>query len=212
MAKKVKVGDITITLPSLPEKPTKTGFFKMIMDGIKKNKDELAKYKSDKADYDKKISDVAEKLKDNPDLVSKIGGGTKKSSGIGTKVGLGVGAGGTLAGGKFVSDVKDEMQNLNKGGIVAPKMGGKPSFKTKKSSKSIAKKYFKGTFQLVELTKAVKHILRKIDSEIESRKNAFADGKIIKDNFEKSVGQVRGLVLAKEIVRETAKNIEELDD
>jgi len=38
------------------------------------------------------------------------------------------------------------MQNLNKGGIVAPKMGGKPSFKTKKSSKSIAKKYFKGTF------------------------------------------------------------------
>ena len=88
----------------------------------------------------------SENLKDNPDLVSKIGGGTKKSSGIGTKVGLGVGAGGTLAGGKFVSDVKDEMQNLNKGGIVAPKMGGKPSFKTKKSSKSIAKKYFKGTF------------------------------------------------------------------
>ena len=105
-----------------------------------------------------------------------------------------------------------DSQKMNKGGIVAPKMGGKPSFKTKKSSKSIAKKYFKGTFQLVELTKAVKHILRKIDSEIESRKNAFADGKIIKDNFEKSVGQVRGLVLAKEIVRETAKNIEELDD
>ena len=106
----------------------------------------------------------------------------------------------------------DSMAKMNKGGIVAPKMGGKPSFKTKKNSKSIAKKYFKGTFQLVELTKAVKHILRKIDSEIESRKNAFADGKIIKDNFEKSVGQVRGLVLAKEIVRETAKNIEELDD
>tara|TARA_Y100001951_G_C11274565_1_gene260980 strand:- start:1200 stop:1394 length:195 start_codon:yes stop_codon:yes gene_type:complete len=64
----------------------------------------------------------------------------------------------------------------------------------------------------VELTKAIKHILRKIDSEIENSKNAFVDGKIIKDNFEKSVGQVRGLVLAKEIVRETAKNIEELDD
>mgnify|MGYP003118449650 FL=1 len=64
----------------------------------------------------------------------------------------------------------------------------------------------------MELTKAVKHILNKIDSEIESRKNAFADGKIIKENFEKSVGQLRGLVLAKEIVRETAKNIEELDD
>jgi hypothetical protein len=150
MAKKVKVGDITITLPSLPEKPTKTGFFKMIMDGIKKNKDELAKYKSDKADYDKKISDVAEKLKDNPDLVSKIGGGTGKSSGIGTKVGLGAGAVGALGGAKFIKDVSEEMgkkpQYLKKGGIVAPKMGGKPSHKAKKSSKSIAKKYFKGTF------------------------------------------------------------------
>ena len=95
--------------------------------------------------------------------------------------------------------------------VIAPKSGSS-HYTSKKNSKSIAKKYFKGTFQLVELTKAVKHILRKIDSEIESRKNAFADGKIIKDNFEKSVGQVRGLVLAKEIVRETAKNIEELDD
>ena len=64
----------------------------------------------------------------------------------------------------------------------------------------------------MELTKALKHIINKIDSEIENRKNAFAEGVIVKDNFEKSVGQVRGLVLAKEIVRETAKNIEELDD
>jgi len=152
MAKKVKVGDITITLPSLPEKPTKTGFFKMIMDGIKKNKDELAKYKSDKADYDKKISDVAEKLKDSPDLVSKIGGGTKKGSGIGTKVGVGAGAAAGAGAVKLGTDVGKEMEearnrvNMNKGGIVAPKMGGKPSHKAKKNSKSIAKKYFKGTF------------------------------------------------------------------
>ena len=39
-----------------------------------------------------------------------------------------------------------DSQKMNKGGIVAPRMGGKPSFKTKKNSKSIAKKYFKGTF------------------------------------------------------------------
>jgi hypothetical protein len=32
------------------------------------------------------------------------------------------------------------------GMVIAPKMGGKPSYKAKKSSKSIAKKYFKGTF------------------------------------------------------------------
>ena len=145
----------------------------------------------------------------------------KKGVGKGVKVGAltagGVEAGGGLLLGKSpiidpVLDIAKNKLKMNKGGIVAPKMGGKPSFKTKKSSKSIAKKYFKGTFQLVELTKAIKHILRKIDSEIENSKNAFVDGKIIKDNFEKSVGQVRGLVLAKEIVRETAKNIEELDD
>ncbi len=132
--------------------------------------------------------------------------------GAGAAGGVGVTAPSLIKIGQEKQKALDSMAKMNKGGIVAPKMGGKPSFKTKKSSKSIAKKYFKGTFQLVELTKALKHIINKIDSEIENRKNAFADGKIIKDNFEKSVGQVRGLVLAKEIVRETAKNIEELDD
>ena len=153
-----------------------------------------------------------------PKELKKLVGSSTSVKKLLAALGIG-GAGGAAAGIKFGTDIGmekqkalDSMAKMNKGGIVAPKMGGKPSFKTKKSSKSIAKKYFKGTFQLVELTKAVKHILRKIDSEIESRKNAFADGKIIKDNFEKSVGQVRGLVLAKEIVRETAKNIEELDD
>ena len=211
MSKNINVGGANITIPAFPKKPTKMGIVNYIKNFFKENKKLKDKYKADVDKYNKQINEAAEKIKESPDLVSKVGG-TKKGSGIGTKVGVGVGAGGTLAGTKFVSDVEDEMQNLNKGGIVAPKMGGKPSFKTKKSSKSIAKKYFKGTFQLVELTKAVKHILNKIDSEIESRKNAFADGKIIKENFEKSVGQVRGLVLAKEIVRETAKNIEELDD
>ena len=141
---------------------------------------------------------------------SSIGKKILKTLGI-----TGVGGAGFMGGipvGQEKQKALDSMVKMNKGGIVAPKMGGKPTHKSKKSSKSIAKKYFKGTFQLVELTKAVKHILNKIDSEIESRKNAFADGKIIKENFEKSVGQLRGLVLAKEIVRETAKNIEELDD
>lgn len=157
------------------------------------------------------------KTSDIKKLLNKLGikvGPTK----TGTATKIGIGAGLTEGARKFGTDVGRQMEEatnkvkMNKGGIVAPKMGGKPTHKSKKSSKSIAKKYFKGTFQLVELTKAVKHILNKIDSEIESRKNAFADGKIIKENFEKSVGQVRGLVLAKEIVRETAKNIEELDD
>ena len=158
MAKKVKVDDLTVTLPSLPEKPTKLGFFKMILDGIKKNKDNLKKYKEDKAEYDKKISDVAEKLKNNPDVMSKITGeGTKTGSKIGkTAKILGGGAVATEgigAAGFGKSPILDpalefakNKLKLNKGGIVAPKMGGKPSHKAKKSSKSIAKKYFKGTF------------------------------------------------------------------
>lgn len=167
---------------------------------------------------DKGVKTITDLEKFSKKELQQLLGGSSMGRKILTALGIG-GAGGTAAGIKFGTDIGmekqkalDSMAKMNKGGIVAPKMGGKPSFKTKKSSKSIAKKYFKGTFQLVELTKALKHIINKIDSEIENRKNAFADGKIIKDNFEKSVGQVRGLVLAKEIVRETAKNIEELDD
>ena len=215
MGKTVNVKGTSFEIPAFPTKPTKSNLVKYIMGYFKKNKELKKKYADDVAEYNKKINEVADKIKESPDLVSKVGG-TGKGSGIGTKVKVGAGVAGGVGGAKVVSDVSEEMgkkpQFLNKGGIVAPQMGGKPTHKSKKSSKSIAKKYFKGTFQLVELTKAVKHILNKIDSEIESRKNAFADGKIIKENFEKSVGQVRGLVLAKEIVRETAKNIEELDD
>jgi hypothetical protein len=65
---------------------------------------------------------------------------------------LGIG-GGTAGGFKLGMDVGQEKQKaldsmvkMKRGGIVAPKMGGKPSHKAKKSSKSIAKKYFKGTF------------------------------------------------------------------
>ncbi len=165
---------------------------------------------------DKGISSISDFDKMSKKELLKVLGKSTMGKKILTMLGIG---GGTAGGFKFGMDVGqekqkalDSMAKMNKGGIVAPKMGGKPSHKAKKSSKSIAKKYFKGTFQIVELTKALKHIINKIDSEIENRKNAFADGVIVKDNFEKSVGQVRGLVLAKEIVRETAKNIEELDD
>jgi len=160
MAKTIKVGDdLTITIPTLPEKPTKAGLFKMIMDGIKKNKKNLEKYKKSKSDYDKKISDISDKLKDNPDLMGKITGGVK--TGSGSKIGTGakiLGGGavateGIGAAGFGKSPILDpalefakNKLKLNKGGIVAPKMGGKPTHKSKKSSKSIAKKYFKGTF------------------------------------------------------------------
>jgi|TARA_R110000803_G_C11962099_1_gene318843 hypothetical protein len=58
-------------------------------------------------------------------------------------------------------------------------------------------------------TKLIKHILNKIDNEIEGRKNAFADGKIILEKHEVTVGQIKGLLVAKEVVRDIARNIEE---
>ena len=79
----------------------------------------------------------------------------KKGVGKGVKIG-GLGAGGVELGGGLLFgkspiidpmlDIAKNKLKMNKGGIVAPKMGGKPSHKAKKSSKSIAKKYFKGTF------------------------------------------------------------------
>lgn len=89
------------------------------------------------------------KTSDIKKLLNKLGikvGPTK----TGTATKIGIGAGLTEGARKFKKDVSEEMgkkpQFLNKGGIVAPKMGGKPTHKSKKSSKSIAKKYFKGTF------------------------------------------------------------------
>ena len=66
--------------------------------------------------------------------------------GAGAAGGVGVTAPSLIKIGQEKQKALDSMAKMNKGGIVAPKMGGKPSFKTKKSSKSIAKKYFKGTF------------------------------------------------------------------
>ena len=150
MSKNINVGGASITIPAFPKKPTKMGIVNYIKNFFKENKKLKDKYKKDVDNYNKQIEEAAEKIKESPDLVSKVGGGTGKGSGIGTKVGVGAGVAGGVGGAKIVSDVSEEMgkkpQFLKKGGIVAPKMGGKPTHKSKKSSKSIAKKYFKGTF------------------------------------------------------------------
>tara|TARA_R100001440_G_scaffold44497_1_gene64309 strand:+ start:6465 stop:6863 length:399 start_codon:yes stop_codon:yes gene_type:complete len=66
--------------------------------------------------------------------------------GIGAAGGTAVTAPSLIKIGQEKQKALDSMPKMNKGGIVAPRMGGKPSHKAKKSSKSIAKKYFKGTF------------------------------------------------------------------
>ena len=101
---------------------------------------------------DKGVKTITDLEKFSKKELQQLLGGSSMGRKILTALGIG-GAGGTAAGIKFGTDIGmakqkalDSMAKMNKGGIVAPKMGGKPSFKTKKSSKSIAKKYFKGTF------------------------------------------------------------------
>ena len=152
MSKNINVGGASIIIPAFPKKPTKMGIVNYIKNFFKENKKLKEKYKQDVDKYNKQIEEAAEKIKESPDLVSKVGGGTGKGSGIGTKLKVGAGAAAGAGAVKLGTDVGKEMEearnrvNMNKGGIVAPKMGGKPSHKAKKSSKSIAKKYFKGTF------------------------------------------------------------------
>ena len=149
MSKNINVAGASITIPAFPKKPTKMGIVNYIKNFFKENKKLKDKYKKDVDNYNKQIEEAAEKIQESPDLVSKVGG-TGKGSGIGTKVKVGGALAAGAGGAKLYSDVSEEMgkkpQYLKKGGIVAPKMGGKPSHKAKKSSKSIAKKYFKGTF------------------------------------------------------------------
>jgi len=152
MGKNVNVKGTSLEIPAFPTKPTKSNIVKYIMGYFKKNKELKKKYADDVAEYNKKINEVADKIKESPDLVQKVTSGAGKGSGIGSKVKVGVGAAAGAGAVKLGTDVGKEMEearkrvNMNKGGIVAPRMGGKPSFKTKKNSKSIAKKYFKGTF------------------------------------------------------------------
>jgi len=97
----------------------------------------------------KEVKAAAEKIatKQTKNIKKKVGKGVKIGAGTaaGVEVGGGLGFGKSPIIDPALEFAKNKLK-MNKGGIVAPKMGGKPSFKTKKSSKSIAKKYFKGTF------------------------------------------------------------------
>ena len=94
-----------------------------------------------KAAAQKVANRQATKIKKSVGKGAKITGGTAAAvEGVG---GLGFGKSPIID--PALEFAKNKLK-MNKGGIVAPKMGGKPTHKSKKSSKSIAKKYFKGTF------------------------------------------------------------------
>ena len=64
----------------------------------------------------------------------------------------------------------------------------------------------------MEITKFIKHVSTKIDKQISDRKDAFAFGKIPETDYKKVVGELQGLQIARDLIRESSKNIEDDDD
>ncbi len=64
----------------------------------------------------------------------------------------------------------------------------------------------------MELPKFITFIKNKIDREIESIKDAFEQGRIPKENYDISVGELKGLRTAKDLLLESAKNIADDND
>ena len=64
----------------------------------------------------------------------------------------------------------------------------------------------------MELPKFITFFKKKVDREIESIKDAFEQGRIPKENYDISVGELKGLRTAKDLLLESAKNIADDND
>ncbi len=64
----------------------------------------------------------------------------------------------------------------------------------------------------MELPKFITFLKNKVDREIESIKDAFEQGRIPKENYDISVGELKGLRTAKDLLLESAKNISDDND
>ena len=64
----------------------------------------------------------------------------------------------------------------------------------------------------MELPKFITFIKNKIDREVNSIKDAFEQGRIPKENYDISVGELKGLRTAKDLLLESAKNISDDND
>jgi len=63
----------------------------------------------------------------------------------------------------------------------------------------------------MDTTKFITYFKNKINREISNIKDAFEQGRIPKENYDSSVGELKGLRLAKNLLQESAKNIENDD-
>ena len=64
----------------------------------------------------------------------------------------------------------------------------------------------------MELPKFITFLKNKVDREIESIKDAFEQGRIPKENYDISVGELKGLRTAKDLLLESAKNLSDDND
>ena len=64
----------------------------------------------------------------------------------------------------------------------------------------------------MDTAKFISYLKNKINKEINNIKDAFEQGRIPKDQYDSSVGEIRGLRIAKDLLQEAAKHIEEDDN
>ena len=64
----------------------------------------------------------------------------------------------------------------------------------------------------MDLPKFITFLKNKVDRESESIKDAFEQGRIPKENYDISVGELKGLRTAKDLLLESAKNISDDND
>ena len=64
----------------------------------------------------------------------------------------------------------------------------------------------------MDTAKFISYLKNKINKEIDNIKDAFEQGRIPKDQYDSSVGEISGLRIAKDLLQESAKHIEEDDN
>ena len=64
----------------------------------------------------------------------------------------------------------------------------------------------------MDVVKFIKFLKTKVEKEREMISTALVDGRITKEDYEKSVGKASGLQMCLDLIRESSKNLEEIDD
>ena len=134
------VDEIKFTPSKKPKKPNKKNMIRAIFDTLSKRRDKSKAYKEavKKYNLDQEKADALKKIINNPANLNA-------PSSLGSKVKIGTGVAGLGGAGKVAYDVATkefpDAPTYKKGGIVK-----KRANKSKTNSKSVAKKYFKGTF------------------------------------------------------------------